>query len=111
VPLQARNGRIPAAGPVQVGVRPQDFHLNAPEPGWPGISGEVMLYEPLGTKGVLTLRCGDHRIRLLTPIRASFRRGENVRAWLDPTRLKLFDVDSAPATRAAEDLGAGMPAR
>ena len=124
VALHTRNGRIPAAGPVQVGVRPQDFHLSAPERGWPGISGEVMLYEPLGTKGVLTLRCGDHRIRLLTPIRTSFHRGENVRAWLDPTRLKLFDVessmnlhytgrhiDSAPATPAAEDLGAGMPAR
>jgi len=93
----------PAADAVTLGVRPEHVHIDGsrwapPIPaGVPAFDATVDLIESAGDQNLIFLIAGD--ASLVARVEPALRPapGARVRAWLDPSRLHIFD----PATGAA----------
>lgn len=89
---QAELVQAKANGSVHVGVRPQKIRVGAAGSG--NFNGEVYVFEPFVTYGILMVQMGDQQVTVRTPSSESYEVGENVSLSIDPAELYLFD----PAT-------------
>jgi multiple sugar transport system ATP-binding protein len=80
------------AGPVILGVRPEDL-AEGPRPGGATLRAEVVAVEPLGAETLLVLRLPgvDQDVTARVGRDARARRGEVAAVSLDPAALHLFD--------------------
>jgi ABC-type sugar transport system ATPase subunit len=86
-------GEIPVAGaegpagPVTLGIRPQDLSLGAH-----GVPGRVEVIEPMGWEAYAYVRAGDQRmvVRLAGADARKVRAGDQVAMTVDPKRAYLF---------------------
>jgi multiple sugar transport system ATP-binding protein len=76
-------------GPVVIGIRPG--HVRIDPDGMPAV---VDLAELLGESTLLSLRFGEHLIKVRVNGKAQVRDGEPIRIRLDPDGVHLFDPDS-----------------
>jgi multiple sugar transport system ATP-binding protein len=89
-PIAARNAADGQA--VTLGVRPE--HLTLAGAGGGGVSGEVIVVEPMGAETELLIKAGDSQVTLMTSGRPSVSPGERVGLTLDPASVHLFDQKS-----------------
>jgi len=85
---------LPTAGTeVWVGLRPQDLQLGDLGAGT-AFEAEVLVFEPLGTHGVLRARANGQVLNVLVPPNASFEPGSRVLLDYPEDALYLFDRES-----------------
>ncbi len=78
-----------------LGIRPLHMQvLNGHVPDGNVSSGEVYVYERLGTKGVLTANVGKQKLDVLTPIEMNFNIDEPVKIGIDNENIIVFDVNT-----------------
>jgi ABC-type sugar transport system ATPase subunit len=77
---------------IQLGVRPEDLELVAPDQG--DVSGAVYVSEPMGREQVVDVRFGDSELRVLASSSFSGQIGERVGIRINPERLHLFEPTS-----------------
>jgi ABC-type sugar transport system ATPase subunit len=58
------------------------------------MTGQVYVYERLGTRGVLTLTVGTHKLNIVTPIEMNFAIDDHVTVQADLDKLLLFNPES-----------------
>jgi multiple sugar transport system ATP-binding protein len=73
-----------------LGIRPLHMRVTS-DPTKANAQGKVYVYERLGTKGVLTLMVGHHKIEVLTPIESDFQIDQSVYIEMDNQHINLFD--------------------
>ncbi len=81
-------GAIPA-GPVQVGVRPEQIVLT---PAGETLEATIEVVEPTGPETFVVLRLGASEITARFPAGCRLRKGEAVPIGVDASRLVLFDA-------------------
>jgi len=91
--LPAANGL--AAGPVHLGIRPQDLHL-ATDPGATSSTGaqvtvDVEVVETLGSECLVHGRTGGVALVARTPATSRVSPGSRLALTVDPARVHLFD--------------------
>jgi ABC-type sugar transport system ATPase subunit len=75
-----------------LGLRPTDIDVErASENGGDNL-GEVYAFEPFGKYGIVTVRMGDHLIKIKTNGQDAFRSGEHVRIGFLRCKLVMFDA-------------------
>src|SRR5690606_13388685 len=67
---------------VIVGIRPLFLHPGSGA-GTDTIDGTVYVYERLGTRGILTITAGSHKLNVITPIEMEFDINEPVRVGIE----------------------------
>ncbi|MBW2057218.1 MAG: ABC transporter ATP-binding protein [Deltaproteobacteria bacterium] len=79
---------------VRIGIYPSEIELlEAGDPREPTVTGEVYVYEPLGTKGSLSVKVGSEILKVQTGARIDKRTtGEEVRLFIDEKRIHVFDA-------------------
>jgi ABC-type sugar transport system ATPase subunit len=79
---------------VALGIHPSEIEvMERGDEGEPSVTGEVYVYEPLGTKGALSVKVGNEILKVQTPPR--FRKsviGSSVGLRIDEERVHLFDA-------------------
>jgi len=76
---------------VEVGVRPEDLHVDATG----SIEAAVVLVEALGSESILSVETSDGtRLAVRTPPRSGARPGDRLRLRPDPARLHRFDAST-----------------
>ncbi|GIK95963.1 MAG: ABC transporter ATP-binding protein [Alphaproteobacteria bacterium] len=94
-----------AGRPVTVGMRPEDFHLAAGEPGAAPIDLRAVAVEALGPEVILVgalpgdQNNGGPEIMARLPRDFSAAPGQPVRLYYDSTQIHLFDRDSGVALK------------
>lgn len=93
-------GRLNGEGRVSVGFRPSDVAIHLSPPTGPSLETEVIVHEPLGQYGVVTVGAGEDALKVKTG--KEVRPESGVRAWLvpNPDRYHFFNP------RTGESLGA-----
>lgn len=92
-------GRLNGDGRVSVGFRPSDVAIHLSPPPGPSLETEVIVHEPLGQYGVVTVRTGEDALKVKTG--KEVRPDSGARAWLvpNPDRYHFFNP------RSGESLG------
>ena len=83
--------RAEAPGPVDVGLRPEQLHLDAPLGG--GVASlevDVELVERMGATSLLHGRVGGERVLASVPGRSAAAEGERVRLYYAPADVRVF---------------------
>ncbi len=82
-------GAAPAsyAGPVVMGIRPEDIQIAADG----AVAAEIYLVEPLGREDLIDARVGPHSFLLLASTESQHRAGERVRLKFDMEQAQFFD--------------------
>jgi multiple sugar transport system ATP-binding protein len=85
----------PEDQPVEVGVRPHDLLLEPPaQPGESVLSGRICLWEPFGVRtDVHVLLPGGERCVVCAPPSLRFEGGQEIRLYVRPQKLHLFNGD------------------
>ena len=78
-----------SAGPLTLGVRPEDVTLGAGQP----FEGRVELIEPLGGQHLVWLRCGEQALCAVLPGQPTLAGGDSVQFGFDARRLHWFDAE------------------
>jgi len=78
---------------VILGVRPEEISIGSRD-AYPSLQGSIYVSEPLGSDLFLTVRVGEHLIKVRTNAQRHYRPGEFVTVVLDPHRLHLFDAST-----------------
>jgi multiple sugar transport system ATP-binding protein len=76
---------------LQVGIRPEDVHLDAP--GGAGVAGEIVALEPIGPETHIVVRVGEHALRAIARGFDGRRRGDAARVSVDGARALFFNAD------------------
>jgi ABC-type sugar transport system ATPase subunit len=84
---------------VSVGFRPSDVAIHTEPPPVPALETEVIVYEPLGQYGVITVRTGEEEVKVKTHKGLHLESG--TQAWLvpDPGRYYFFDPHTEESLR------------
>ncbi|MEL6574504.1 MAG: sn-glycerol-3-phosphate import ATP-binding protein UgpC [Pseudomonadota bacterium] len=85
------NGHAPAAGPVTLGLRAEQFTA-ATAPGAAPVSLQVAYVEELGPERLVHATLGEHRVNVV--LSPDFEIGETLQLGLDPAALHFFEADS-----------------
>ncbi len=87
--LVAGGGVLGGTPDAEVGIRPEDLHVDADG----RIEAAVVLVEALGSETVLTVEADDGtRLAVRTPPRSGARPGDRLRLSAEPARLLAFDA-------------------
>ncbi|WP_428505870.1 ABC transporter ATP-binding protein [Roseateles sp.] len=86
--LQLAGPTAASAGPLTLGVRPEDVVLGAGQP----FEGQVELIEPLGSQHLLWLRSGEHLICAVLPGQPALQAGDRQHFGFDARHLHWFDA-------------------
>ncbi len=86
------------AARLMMGIRPEDLELA--EDGTPGLAGEILVLEPLGSHLLATLRLDGTVLRLAGDADLGVRVGERLRVRPRPDRIRWFDPESGRAVSA-----------
>jgi multiple sugar transport system ATP-binding protein len=100
------------AGPVHVGIRPEDVAWRPVAGGaGPAVTGEVDLVEPMGHEVYVRVAVGDDVLVTRFPPRSGVRPHDRVELAIDAARIHLFDVDDETSLLAphAPVAAAGQP--
>ena len=99
-------------GLLIAGFRPHAvrMRLTEPNPASTGLlaDGEVYMVEPLGDRTLVTVRCGEHLVKVDQPGRAAVDLGAAVRLEVDLADLRLFDAASGAAIATPVTAGSGV---
>jgi multiple sugar transport system ATP-binding protein len=86
-------------GQVKVGIRPEDVHLRGELPSGQEsepIDAHVELTELLGSRAIVFLQTGEHKLKALVEAREleKLREGELAQVTFDLDRLHVFDAQT-----------------
>jgi multiple sugar transport system ATP-binding protein len=79
-----------APGPLQLGVRPENFSIVS-DPSEQSIHAEIVVVEPTGAQTELVMRKGNNEITATFGDRLNVKPGEMIHLELNQNRLHLFD--------------------
>lgn len=79
---------------LNIGIYPSEIELiQADDPSKPSLTGEVYVYEPLGTKGSLSVKVGNEILKVQTSARVpKAAAGEPVKLYIDESKVHVFDA-------------------
>jgi multiple sugar transport system ATP-binding protein len=89
-------------GPVELGIRPEDFFageacLGAPESC--RFAAEVRVVEPMGSESLLVISVARHDLRMRLDGRRYPRVGDRIGLAVNPAELHVFDAASGRSLR------------
>ena len=93
LPPEFAEGAAPHQGSLTFGIRPEDIGLEDET----GISGEVLVVEPLGRDDLLDVIVGVQHFLVLADPKLKLRAGDRVHLRLDMARAHFFDPQSERA--------------
>jgi multiple sugar transport system ATP-binding protein len=81
---------------LNIGIYPSEIEIiEAGDPREATLAGEIYVYEPLGTKGSLSVKIGNEILKVQTDARTHKRTpGEPVRLYIDEKRIHIFDAEN-----------------
>jgi multiple sugar transport system ATP-binding protein len=91
--LKSQLAQIPADKKLVFGIRPEDISIECQESPWT-IEASVYIYETLGKETLLTLICGDNKIKASTPANLRLDIGASVWMSFAPQGIRIFDAES-----------------
>lgn len=97
VPVLERWGKAT----IVVGIRAENIEARHPEETEEGLLATVMVVEPLGSHNLLTVRIGDHTLKVQTHADFRVEPGTPLRLLIHPAKLRWFDPDTEEALRGA----------
>ncbi len=82
------------ASTLNIGIYPSEIELiQADDPKKPSLVGQVYVYEPLGTKGSLSVKIGNEVLKVQTSARVpQTATGEPVNLYIDESKVHVFDA-------------------
>jgi ABC-type sugar transport system ATPase subunit len=81
---------VATAGPVSLGVRPEDMRLGASDAG--GLPGIIRFLEPIGSDLFVTVDVGPHSVQVRLPPKTQVSIGDHIRIEFDLSKAHLFDT-------------------
>jgi multiple sugar transport system ATP-binding protein len=90
-PLPAWAQHLGRGTAVSLGIRPEDFILDAASP----TTAAITLVEPMGSSTILYSRLGEQLVAIETGKDTPLQVGEAVSLSVDPQHMHLFDVETA----------------
>jgi multiple sugar transport system ATP-binding protein len=79
-----------SAGPVSLGVRPEDMRLGASDAG--GLPGIIRFLEPIGSDLFVSVDVGPHSVQVRLPPKTQVAIGDHIRIEFDLSKTHLFDT-------------------
>jgi multiple sugar transport system ATP-binding protein len=92
--LKSQFAEIPADKKLVFGIRPEDITIDPALRDAGAVEASVYIYETLGKETLLTLICGDNKIKASTPASLRLDIGANVWMSFAPQGIRIFDADS-----------------
>jgi multiple sugar transport system ATP-binding protein len=96
--LEEQQRRIEEKGlsSVKIGIYPSEIELvDTSDPQRTTVTGEVYVYEPLGSKGSLSVKVGNEILKVQTGPRIQKKNtGEQVNLYIDQNKIHVFDSEN-----------------
>jgi multiple sugar transport system ATP-binding protein len=106
VPVDGADGLGDRTGSLLMGIRAEDIHIGRGSQS-PGLRGQVLVIEPLGSHNLVTLRLGAAQVKATTRPDERLDVDQEVRLGIDASRIRWLDVEREVALADDTEIGPG----